>query len=174
METEGMREKIARLVREGETLPADEVADRILALVASDRDEIIRAWQHESLKLRELVTSGGLGVWHKWPDEKPREEGHYIVQTTNTVKRGGKGNGVFWYDGKPRSETPHHARAWDHVIAWTTFPSFNPAALAARPAEDGLRDDLMTWFRRSSWQGTITEGVILSDRIYAVLGRGKP
>jgi hypothetical protein len=44
---------------------------------------------------------------------------------------------------------------------------------AARPAEDGLRDDLMTWFRRSSWQGTITEGVILSDRIYAVLGRGK-
>jgi hypothetical protein len=43
-----------------------------------------------------------------------------------------------------------------------------------RPApSDGLRDDLMTWFRRSSWQGTITEGVILSDRIYAVLGRGK-
>ena len=75
--------------------------------------------------------------WHRWPNEKPPAPGHYIVQTTNTAKRGGNGNGVFWYDGKPRSETPHHARAWDHVIAWTEFPAFDAAALAAHPPQQG-------------------------------------
>ncbi len=57
-------------------------------------------------------------------------------------------------------------------IARVCFDIADQFMAALPPMDDGgLMDDLIRWFIRSSWQGSITDGVVLHDAIESALTR---